>query len=492
MLASWLRIKYPAVVDGAVAASAPIWGFPLTSEAATNKVPLPAFFPFSPLCSCSCPLLVLTLACVLQVGNPPGPTKVTGSSAVLAHAASVSGPEGAASPCATNILAAQILTTAIGKTADGLAAISKAFGTCKPLKGQYAAEQVVSYIQGPWFDMSEGDYPFPSTYITYSVGPGLIPLPAWPLRVACAKGANTDHGVKFNGADVSMARGYPTSKTMHYDVDVGGLKLAVEWNNVSITSKGSTADMAAALEVIKAAGEAVGVWYNLTGKLKCWDPASSAAQAKQSSATQATTAAPPPPDPEVKSRVCTGSNKGWSNAQGWGPLCCNEGLHLVNTDVNGAGDDMFWPPEVTPSWTPAGIVTEGSSSPGRCGSEYDSEGLFGLPTFGSSDPWSRWENAYYGGLRLHAASNIIFSNGELDPWSAAGVYGPNRTDFSSKNGVETVMLDQGGHHLDLMFSVKDAPPCFKAARARETASMKRWIAQHDEAWAATQGLAQEL
>lgn len=30
MLSSWFRIKYPNVIDGAIAASAPIWGFPLT------------------------------------------------------------------------------------------------------------------------------------------------------------------------------------------------------------------------------------------------------------------------------------------------------------------------------------------------------------------------------------------------------------------------------------------------------------------------------
>jgi hypothetical protein len=70
--------------------------------------------------------------------------------------------------------------------------------------------------------MSEGDYPFPSTYITYSVGPGLIPLPAWPLRVACGKGAGDDHGVVFAGADLSMDEGYPTSQSLKYSVTMGG------------------------------------------------------------------------------------------------------------------------------------------------------------------------------------------------------------------------------------------------------------------------------
>ena len=33
MLAAWFRIKYASVVDGAIAASAPIWGLPTTSNA---------------------------------------------------------------------------------------------------------------------------------------------------------------------------------------------------------------------------------------------------------------------------------------------------------------------------------------------------------------------------------------------------------------------------------------------------------------------------
>jgi len=72
--------------------------------------------------------------------------------------------------------------------------------------------------------MAEGNYPFPSTYITFSVSTGAAtdpdpepklqpkpnphqvttgaatPLPAWPMRVACAQGLNEDLGIRLSGA----------------------------------------------------------------------------------------------------------------------------------------------------------------------------------------------------------------------------------------------------------------------------------------------------
>lgn len=30
----------------------------------------------------------------------------------------------------------------------------------------------------------------------------------------------------------------------------------------------------------------------------------------------------------------------------WGLLCCNEGLNLVITSMQGIGGDLFWPPSV--------------------------------------------------------------------------------------------------------------------------------------------------
>ena len=72
--------------------------------------------------------------------------------------------------------------------------------------------------------------PFPSTYITFSVGPGLLPLPAWPLQEACARGGlGSDLGIRVSG-DVEAVR---------YNVSIGGevgrqsLRVAVDWNRSS-------------------------------------------------------------------------------------------------------------------------------------------------------------------------------------------------------------------------------------------------------------------
>ena len=156
MLSSWFRIKYPNIIDGAIAASAPIWGFPLT-------YPEPDGF-------------------------------------AVAITRGVSAAGGATDFCRDNLAAAWPLIRETGRTAAGREMLSRAFKTCAPLKTFEEAESLLSIGQEPWFDMAEGDYPFPSTYITFSVGPnsvgnpGLVPLPAWPMRAACAKGLDTDFG----------------------------------------------------------------------------------------------------------------------------------------------------------------------------------------------------------------------------------------------------------------------------------------------------------
>lgn len=110
-------------------------------------------------------------------------------------------------------------------------------------------------------------------------------------------------------------------------------------------------------------------------------------------------------------------------------------------------------------------------------------------------------NIRYGGLHISAHSNIIFSNGLLDPWSAAGVYAkggdPSQRTSNNKDdplwqpykGIEglyvqnitgddrmiALILEAGGHHSDLMYGDPADPPSFRGAREVQRDYMRRWI-----------------
>ncbi len=163
MLSAWFRMKYPNVVAGAVAASAPIWGTPLVQQAI-----LPS---------------------------------LDGASVAITRGVSSEG--GATDRCAANLLAAWPLLhdIGLGSGTAGLDFISSSLNLCEPIKRKYL-QKLLDYLQSPWFMLAEGNYPFPTDYITFAVGPGKFPLPAWPLRVACSMGLNNDFGVRISGTAV--------------------------------------------------------------------------------------------------------------------------------------------------------------------------------------------------------------------------------------------------------------------------------------------------
>ena len=99
-------------------------------------------------------------------------------------------------------------------------------------------------------------------------------------------------------------------------------------------------------------------------------------------------------------------------------------------------------------------------------------GLYGAADFKDAD--SAWLDLYYGGRNIQSASNIVFSNGLLDPWSSAGVL----TNLS--DSLVSYNLDLGGHHLDLFFPTPEDPPCAIQARDIEAANILKWIKQKHE------------
>lgn len=49
----------------------------------------------------------------------------------------------------------------------------------------------------------------------------------------------------------------------------------------------------------------------------------------------------------------------------------------------------------------------------------------------------------YGGRKIDAASNIVFSNGLLDPWHGTGVL------QNISDSVIAIIIPEGAHHLDV-------------------------------------------
>lgn len=83
------------------------------------------------------------------------------------------------------------------------------------------------------------------------------------------------------------------------------------------------------------------------------------------------------------------------------------------------------------------------------------------------EPRKTWIASEFGGTA--GASNIVFSNGLFDPWSSGGVL---------KNISETavaVIIPEGAHHLDLMFSNPLDPESVKRAREIEVSHIKEWV-----------------
>lgn len=90
----------------------------------------------------------------------------------------------------------------------------------------------------------------------------------------------------------------------------------------------------------------------------------------------------------------------------------------------------------------------------------------------SVTPRSDWIKNSYGGetaITQGQYKNIVFSNGQYDPWRAAGV-----NDLNASDHVVSVYIEEGAHHLDLMFSTEQDPKSVTEARKIELAHIDKW------------------
>lgn len=122
MLAGWFRMKYPEVIDGAIAASAPIW----------------------------------------QLADTVRREELDEQAVAITRGVSAVG--GATDQCRDNLRAAWPLLQQVGRSAAGRLLLSDRVNSCATLE---TADDLIRWAQQPYFYMAEGNFPFPSSYITF-------------------------------------------------------------------------------------------------------------------------------------------------------------------------------------------------------------------------------------------------------------------------------------------------------------------------------------
>ncbi|KAF4086152.1 hypothetical protein AMELA_G00103340 [Ameiurus melas] len=87
-------------------------------------------------------------------------------------------------------------------------------------------------------------------------------------------------------------------------------------------------------------------------------------------------------------------------------------------------------------------------------------------------PREDWVDTVYGGKNIRSHSNIIFSNGDLDPWRSGGV------NESLSDSLIAILIPEGAHHLDLRFNNEYDPQSVLLTRELEVMYFKKWIKQN--------------
>jgi len=241
---------------------------------------------------------------------------------------------------------------------QGLSIISSGMRLCSPLQNQDDVSDVLFWARNAFTNLAMLDYPYPTNFVA--------PLPAWPVKVAC--------------------------------------KLMIQENQ----------------DLLNRFAQTVGVFYNGTGNLPCFNISAEFFQCADASG-------------------CGGSRDD-PDALSWDYEACTEIIHNIGTDGE---TDMF---PFAP-WTIESLTN-------YCRS-----------TWGVS-PRPYWMPI---NTNLKASSRIIFSNGLLDPWRAGGVM----TNLSES--LIAITIENAAHHLDLRGSNPDDPVSVVIARNHETMILDRWL-----------------
>ncbi|KAL0102798.1 hypothetical protein PUN28_018233 [Cardiocondyla obscurior] len=142
----------------------------------------------------------------------------------------------------------------------------------------------------------------------------------------------------------------------------------------------------------------------------------------------------------------TNAEPGLLDIQGWDYQACTE---MVMPMCSNGINDMFEPAK----WD----ITSYNNT---CFKKYSV----------SSQPYSICEQ--YGCKKFPGASNIIFSNGLLDPWTSGGVL------RNLSDSVISIVMPEAAHHLDLRKTNDKDPYSVIVTRKFHRYSIKKWINEY--------------
>ncbi|CAL1299415.1 unnamed protein product [Larinioides sclopetarius] len=86
-------------------------------------------------------------------------------------------------------------------------------------------------------------------------------------------------------------------------------------------------------------------------------------------------------------------------------------------------------------------------------------------------PIANMVSVTYGGTNINSSTNIIFTNGNLDPWSGAGIL------KSLSDTLIAIVMDGAAHHLELRSSNPADPDSVKKARVVIRSWIHKWISK---------------
>eukprot|EP00892_Ulva_mutabilis_P001558 jgi/Ulvmu1/11402/UM075_0064.1 len=354
---------------------------------------------------------------------------------------------GAAPGCTATLRAAWQALISLADRDDGVAKASAALNIC-PHRTLNTTDDV--YSARGWaasaFDMmAMGNYPFESGYMLNGNGY----LPPFPVRVACQalmdsyNGAQPLSPFQPSGAAAGAAGRrllveedtLPTRMSgSRPGVSAGDRQSAGHGHAAAAAAAGtaqaagvrdggsaddahSDADGAAAeaeeVALVRAMAVSIAVWFNYTGDVMCYDPWKGVNDETQHIANM------------------------------WDYQFCTEMWMPHGRD---GITDVFW----SEPW-------DAEATRQSCKREWGVQ------------PRPLWATVEWGGRRLESLSNVVFSNGLYDPWHGGGVL------TSLSDTVKAVIIPNGAHHLDLMFSHENDPDTVKAAREEELDSIRDWI-----------------